>query len=830
MPAPPLKWKENEGVDIHLLRNGPPSKPLIDALDIDPGQRPSVVFIPRLAAGSDLHGVEVVSTTGVVSAITPPDSTFPKVRNFILTAIFTEAPGVNFETEIRIHIHDSVKDIWLTPPSLTIHKDADECRFTVLARFNDDCVGDITDWPNFTFQTANPSVATAASTGVLKAEATSGNSPITVNLKIPALGIDKTSPAAKVIARPSWEQVARDAKVDFVAGKRRPNKSNPLGPEPDSVKSVVEDAVNVLFIAEGFRQDQRFDFRNIVNLITTVMRGEEAATAPCFQPFGILKNSINYWVVFVPSEQDGITVLGRHLFTVLDGKQIGVLHLPSPRANPAADKWNVLELRYEVGLALASDATRTLPDLVNDWQKIFGPQVTLARTTETVTINWKHEPFHSLLNERDSAFGLAAGVRQRVDWNTTEIVELKLSNRRTGLANVQKFIENLTFGSFPIGNRWKPGGPDFGLVCFTCLSDKTGGIEISREGTFAASTGSNVMRVNLKKASDSGLEVITGPVISTYRHVMASLFAHELGHALGDLGDEYGDGGGASLLNPSSTNPPEANLQAKSEIAAAPVGGAPAAFDPRKIRWTWPRITRAGVLPRPMEAGDVTAAGIRVPLRRRHGRNFAVGDIVRFKKFPVIIDASFDQFVGNFFKVKTVEDDAVVMVSVTTTPGTNDVTEVAMSAFDPSLFLIPFTGVTDEKFSLIKPLRRAGVEITLVPELILKHIEDSDGPLNAAPGAATAACVAAVNKGSVMTPRNIPALPRSPRTKADIIGIYEGGSYNDCGVFRPAGRCKMRDDDIVTIPFCFVCRYIIVDTVDPTKHRELDLLYPEVSV
>src|SRR6185369_8117902 len=296
MGAPPLRWKENEGFDIHLLRNGPASKPLIDALDLDPGQAPNVVFLPRLAAGSDFHGI------GVVNAITPPDATFPKVRNFVLTATFTQTAGQNFEAEMRVHIHDSVKDVWLTPPTLSIHKDTDECRFTVLARFTDDCVGDITDWPQLTFKSGDESVATVAANGVLKAEATSGSAPITVSLKLPALGIDKTSPPAKVLAKPSWVDVAKAAKVDFVAGARRPNPANPSGPEVDSVKSVVENARNILFIAEGFRQDQRFDFRNIVNLITTVLRGEEAATAECFQPFGILKNAINYWVVFLPSE------------------------------------------------------------------------------------------------------------------------------------------------------------------------------------------------------------------------------------------------------------------------------------------------------------------------------------------------------------------------------------------------------------------------------------------------------------------------------------------------------------------------------------------------
>jgi hypothetical protein len=79
-----------------------------------------------------------------------------------------------------------------------------------------------------------------------------------------------------------------------------------------------------------------------------------------------------------------------------------------------------------------------------------------------------------------------------------------------------------------------------------------------------------------------------------------------------------------------------------------------------------------------------------------------------------------------------------------------------------------------------------------------------------------------------MTPTNLPPLARRPRTTADIIGIYEGASYHDCGVFRPAGRCKMRVSTEKIVPFCQVCRYLIVERVDPTRHGVLDALYENV--
>jgi hypothetical protein len=150
-----------------------------------------------------------------------------------------------------------------------------------------------------------------------------------------------------------------------------------------------------------------------------------------------------------------------------------------------------------------------------------------------------------------------------------------------------------------------------------------------------------------------------------------------------------------------------------------------------------------------------------------------------------------------------------------------------MSGFSGDLLLARF--LPDIKDSLIRPRRNAGAEVALAAAPILTHIAVSNGPLNAPSATPGAACVASGNSGSVMTPTNLPVLSRTPRVKADIIGIYEGGDHHDCGVFRPAGRCRMRDSDVITIPFCHVCRYVIVDTVDPTKHGELDKLYPEVG-
>ena len=84
--------------------------------------------------------------------------------------------------------------------------------------------------------------------------------------------------------------------------------------------------------------------------------------------------------------------------------------------------------------------------------------------------------------------------------------------------------------------------------------------------------------------------------------------------------------------------------------------------------------------------------------------------------------------------------------------------------------------------------------------------------------------------------RNLPAAAsfpggRLPAIPSRIIGAYEGGATFSCGVYHPAGACIMRaplasgnERGITSFDkgdvhgFCAVCRYLIVDRVDPRLH------------
>ena len=159
--ADPLLWKDGAGYDIHVLRGGPPSAALDSCLVLDTG---STAQPPRFSAhfkgAPSNFGIDVDAGTGAVRGAGQPGGGQPKFPNFnfLITAKQVVGGVSTKETTIRIHIHDTVQKIWLSPASLTIHLGANECRFSVLALFDDNTIGDITDWDQLTYQIQDQSI------------------------------------------------------------------------------------------------------------------------------------------------------------------------------------------------------------------------------------------------------------------------------------------------------------------------------------------------------------------------------------------------------------------------------------------------------------------------------------------------------------------------------------------------------------------------------------------------------------------------------------------------------------------------------------------------
>ena len=84
-----------------------------------------------------------------------------------------------------------------------------------------------------------------------------------------------------------------------------------------------------------------------------------------------------------------------------------------------------------------------------------------------------------------------------------------------------------------------------------------------------------------------------------------------------------------------------------------------------------------------------------------------------------------------------------------------------------------------------------------------------------------------IDESAVQHPRNLPLLPtQKPSYQPLIIGLYDGGALFHCNVFHPGGICMMRNRHVREHQrFCHVCRYVLVDVIDPAKHGDLDAVY-----
>jgi hypothetical protein len=806
----PLIWNDGEGFDIHLVRLGPASKDLTASFQIDP-QFPltqfPLLFTPLFRGAPAVHGLSINTGTGEVTPLANPGS---KLRNFLMLATQDiTGQSLTFQTIIRFHIHDSVDKIWLTPSTLTVHTGFDECRFTVLAQFNDKVVGDITDWPQVSLQSADPNSVQILSDGKLSALPSRIQTDIDIDITATlTLANPVTSLPAQATAslRTNWVSLSRKAPVQFVDGPIKPDPTILTDPDPKSVESVVNAHPNILFIAEGFKQSQDKDFDKAVQYIVTKGLAEDI-----LEPFKLLKGSINYWSLFLASQDDGISVLGEHQLVTTKSGQNGVLvPLPQEPASGQAE-WSIENMIHQLGSPVQPDPVLNVADAITQWNALYTAPVTPALVATNFS-DWNALRSRTILNERDSLFGISQGTRPRAsDPGGLGDALLRPNSRRTKEATIAQFLGELRFGTppdpsddpFNIGEVWTTGQKDLGLVCFICLSDKDAGEDLTE--FFSVTTGFN-QTVRLQAATN-GIDIQT-PALSDPKaaydpQIMSRRVAHECAHAFG-LGDEYGPGNSSFVLGVSGI-PIFPNLQVKAPplVSAA----TPPVYDPNQIKWLLPRTTKIGVLAKAPVPDPSNPMLFTISFLPGVVKAFAKNDIVLVRQEPIRKN---DPFSALRFTVDQVLTGGVEIIQQVGQP-------LDPNAFDPKIVTV-----------LICTSIAPGVEGRLIGPQVVTWIGQSHDPLNAPPGSSGAACVPAKNIPPVMTPTNLPKLKfktKPPPALADVLGLYEGGGHFDCGIFRPAGRCKMRTTNDKVIPFCQLCRYWIVDRVDPMKLVKLDDKY-----
>jgi len=760
-------------------------------------------------------GIDVDANFGEVSV----DTNLPspeRLLDFIVMATVSDGATFAVTTHVRVCIHDAFRNVWLTPAGLTARKFADlaqpvpTVRFTILAEFSDGTYGDLTNWlprhrmtdptdrrfartiaqrdvPIFSWDSHHKGNAQIDVHGGWLLPLNNGTT--TIELSTPNL-VPGASATAAVQVAPPWTTPVDLRLVE--------------GPGVDQ----MEDVPNVLFLPEGFTEGEQNDFERIVRQLVHRLRVRRRT-----RPFDLLKDRINYFCAWVASPEAGVSVLEEVETTgVVGGPDTAEYRSTNVAEGNVAAAWHV-----------------------------GTPSVNATRV---------------LLNERNTAFHVVLGGRPNAARFYRFATPRLNTSQRIGKTNLDDFFAALRGPTTPglrVGKVWmRPDeadgdplrGKDEGLVVFVYRCHRAEGVN------YAGSLAGKHLCVSLCEEDDAfhsvqanpngdGLDVIPDSIPARVQLQMCSLAAHELCHTF-SLGDEYGsDYPGRNTSVPPTVLPPDhiaavrkhPNVQARADLLTN------GSLDADKIQWRWPRIEKAGVLAEPLDPlSSVGAPPFRLRLEPGHATLFKADDVVRLRKRPLLMSGP----PSYRLRVVDVQDNSLVVDPLEPTPDAE--AQLAPYYVRGSIVMAPRRGPDSGT--------RLGDDLLLVHESAITVIDDTHNPLNARPlDAPNRPC------GEVLTVNTpTPATnfeeepPRPPRQSGLRVGLYENGASYDGDVYRPTGMCFMRTSRVLSEEnqagedltasdqrlyqrFCPVCRYALVDLLDPSQHgridRDYDKIYPE---
>ena len=324
MPIKGIFWYGNTGRDIHVLRGGVTRDLISESLRFDDGTPPrdgmprgvfaeeylvdvadvTLTFTPLFKHSpqgddfvGDQNGITVSKTTGVV---TVESAIVINKHNFIIEVeAKNDGDARVFHETIRVHVHGSIDQVWLTPDRLTLRPWNDfgqeiltTSRFSVRAQFDDGTIGDLTDGHGVTWAAPDGHIDPATGRLIIKSTDTDGLAPFPVTATLPTLlGGASTPPGPTIRIASGFVRQATPPDLTIVAGGAMP------GP------TAVEEGLNMLLVSDGFLQSDAASFDTIADSFVHHLKTNQLT-----KPFNLLAGRMNFWKLFIPAEQAGISI------------------------------------------------------------------------------------------------------------------------------------------------------------------------------------------------------------------------------------------------------------------------------------------------------------------------------------------------------------------------------------------------------------------------------------------------------------------------------------------------------------------------------------------
>ena len=840
--------------DLHVSLNGTPGLNLRVMLrEVDPADPTRFTltdatalctfdfFAPYNPVGTRLANLpSVTPATGAVTATHAGIYLFVvHLGNHCLTA--------------RLQVHANVLGWWFGNASITTAIDGAiaHAQPSIYALFSEDPsgtdrVGDITGHGYVTLASQTPAVFSVSPTGRLQ-----GLTADAGTLRGTFLGVTHDLPVR-----------VRDYTTprNTLDGVKLPN----LG--------AASEMHNILFVPEGFR-DSADDRRKFDEIVTKVV--DEMFSKPRHAPYNILAGSFNIWKAYEPSAQHGVTCA----FRVNDEDVASVLN--KGFAIPYEGGLTVDTTKYTVELLVrlvglpARNEARDKAQLLALWNSQsldagFNP----ALVEDAVVTAWKGQKSLGILEARDTVFGFRLGARPADRLSRAQARAVPPANDAPADANLRPFIARLyqwftfeasrsllpdprrhpperladpwsdanpgtsvmryfsslrwRFAPHPhIGPVWIPDTaaatfkPSRGFVAVITHDALIGGSNVC-DSTMTANTLAHESQVSFQYANAGNERVmrrsVPDPVAADVDAIIDTV-AHEFGHSF-NLLDEYedfpgNDPGAGTLPNIDFGGDNVTRMAAVFANGTIQPDGSVAFntsdIDPAKVKWfSLLRMEASDALVRDSE----TSGGrIRVTIDKRFIGTWVAA---KAKNTPVNLRARDLTPKGQQLPLKT--DSAHVLVNLDI--GDIDQAQGTILLGGGALPPQPFP-VFPKGSVLFVPLRnKAHAQQFVVETKVADRMGSTRRPLNKDTD------ITKVNKEED-SPIDIPDF-KPPCKSYKLVGLYEGATHWAGRSFRPAGLCKMRksgDSGTGDGEFCHVCKWLIVNRVDPGLHALLDKSY-----
>ena len=511
-----------------------------------------------------------------------------------------------------IHIHEALLDFWITPSILNLYKDK-PCKVHFRLLFDQHIMADF-EHHKMLQNIISPSIKIEAEPDTESLEYRDGSisqrlrdgqldndippTDSTISFKLHAFGntFMRLLPIRYIDIYDRTDVLKIDLVPSFSAGKEKVNQ-----------------VPNFLFVSEGFTEEDKTYFDKYISEYVNKLFSNKISS-----PFNYFKGKINFWKLFIPSVERGISDPNEYIVYPKSGNTQGTYKIPDFLAPDTTNvlSWSLSNLLYSVGLPTPEDAELNSNELKTKWTKntiLTILQIDQLIKNEKLIKNWKKCAYRKLAEIKNTAFGISIN-EYPIYYQQDHVFDL-IQAGHIGRQKINDFFRTILNSGISqpgylmdlanqfISHDFNDTGKDYENVIF--LLNNHFGRENNANGYLFANVNSE-KELEFEKVENSQKVKIKMHTPDTSIPLSSFIvLTHEICHSL-ELGDEYAEriakqyigkpvtevqsnfaiGKGVVLNGFANLQPVEDLVDIKNENA----------LDPKRIKWRYHRIKVCGLV------------------------------------------------------------------------------------------------------------------------------------------------------------------------------------------------------------------------------------------